>query len=92
MVTDIILGVFMFSILCSIAFIVYNKWNEFKNLQVGDSCGRFVECDSTSSKIIMDDIIKVDTDYNGYTIKVYTKNGAYTFLDFMKNNIMIIYD
>ena len=89
--TGIILGIFIFIILCATGFIVCRKWNEFKNLQPGDSCGRLVDCDSTS-EIVLDEIIKVDVDDKGYTTKIYTKNGSYAFLSFMRNSIMAIYD
>ena len=39
----------------------------------------------------MDEIIKVDTDEKGYTTKIYTKNGSYTFFGFMRESIMAIY-
>ena len=68
MTAGIILGIYTFLTLCLIAFLVINEWNKFKNLRPGDSCGRLVEFDSTS-EIIMDDIIKVDVDEKGYTIK-----------------------
>jgi len=88
MITGIIFGIFMVLSLTSIA--VCHKWNEFKDLRPGDSCGRLIECNSTS-EIEMDEIIKVDTDEKGYTNKIYTKNGSYTFFEFMRENIMAIY-
>lgn len=87
MVAGIILGIYTFLTLCLIAFLIINEWNKFKNLRPGDSCGRLVEFDSTS-EIIMDDIIKVDVDEKGYTTKIYTKNNSYTFLGFIRNNII----
>ena len=87
MIIGIIFGILIFILLCLVAYVVCNKWNEFKNLRPGDSCGRFVEFDSTS-EIIMDDIIKVDVDDKGYTTKIYTKTNSYTFLGFMRNNII----
>ena len=90
MITGIIFGIFVFVALSLTSIAVCQKWNEFKNLRPGDSCGRLVECDSTS-EIEMDEIIKVDTDEKGYTTKIYTKNGSYTFLSFMRESIMTIY-
>ncbi len=87
MIIGIIFGVLVFILLCLVAFVINNKWNEFKNLRPGDSCGRFIEFNSTS-EIIMDDIIKVDVDDKGYTTKIYTKNNSYTFLGFIRNNII----
>ena len=90
MITGIIFGIFVFVALSLTSIAVCQKWNEFKDLRPGDSCGRLVECDSTS-EIEMDEIIKVDTDEKGYTTKIYTKNGSYTFLSFMRESIMTIY-
>ena len=90
MIAGIIFGIFIFMVLSLTSIAVYQKWNEFKDLRPGDSCGRFIECDSTS-EIKMDEIIKVDTDEKGYTTKIYTKNGSYTFLSFMRESIMAIY-
>ena len=90
MITGIIFSIFIFMVLSLTSIAVCQKWNEFKNLRSGDSCGRFIECDSTS-EIKMDEIIKVDTDEKGYTTKIYTKNGSYTFFGFMRENIMAIY-
>ena len=90
MTTGIIFGIFFFIVLCLIAFTIYHKWNEFKDLRPGDTCGRLVDCDSTS-EIVLDEIIKVDVDEKGYTTKIYTKSDSYSFLSFMRNSIMAIY-
>lgn len=91
MIAGIIFGIFIFIVLSLTSIVVCQKWNEFKNLRPGDSCGRLIECNSTS-EIEMDEIIKVDTDEKGYTTKIYTKNGSYTFPVFMRESIMVIYD
>lgn len=90
MIAGIIFGILIFIVLSLTSIAVCQKWNEFKDLRPGDSCGRLVECNSTS-EIEMDEIIKVDTDEKGYTTKIYTKNGSYTFLSFMRESIMAIY-
>ena len=91
MITGIIFGIFIFMALSLTSIAICQKWNEFKDLRPGDSCGRLIEYNSTS-EIEMDEIIKVDTDEKGYTTKIYTKNGSYTFFEFMKESIMAIYD
>ena len=90
MIAGIIFGIFIFMALSLTSIVVYQKWNEFKDLRPGDSCGRLIECNSTS-EIEMDEITKVDTDEKGYTTKIYTKNGSHTFFEFMRENIMAIY-
>lgn len=91
MIAGIIFGIFIFMTLSLTSIAVCHKWNEFKDLRPGDSCGRFIEYNSTS-EIEMNEIIKVDTNEKGYTTKIYTKNGSYTFFEFMRENIMAIYD
>jgi len=90
MIAGIIFGIFIFTALSLTSIAVCHKWNEFKDLRPGDNCGRLIECNSTS-EIEMDEIIKVDTDEKGYTTKIYTKNGSYTFFEFMRENIIAIY-
>lgn len=90
MTEGIIFGIFIFIVLSLTSIAVCHKWNEFKDLRPGDNCGRLIECNSTS-EIEMDEIIKIDTDEKGYTTKIYTKNGSYTFFEFMRDSIMAIY-
>ena len=88
--TGIVLGVFIFIILCLYGIIVHRKWLEFRHLKPGDFCCRFVDVDSTT-EIRSEEIVKVDTDENGYTTKIYTKNNSFSFWQCLMENIYSIY-
>lgn len=88
-ITGILVGVGFFIILLLISYSLYSKWKVFKNLKPGDTCGCFVEKES-SYDFYITEIIKIDTDDSGYTSKIYTKNNAYTLIDCIRNNIYLM--
>ena len=88
---SILIAGFTFFIIALIAIFVYFKWRQFKDLQIGDWCGKFDEYSNTK-EMDTERIIRVDTDENGYARKIYTKRRSFTFFESIFHNIRTIYD
>ena len=86
---SVFLGLFIACILCVFAGIIYTKWKSFHDLKKGDTCYVETKPNVFDSPLKSEEIIKIDEDASGYTKKIYTNDGSYDFIDFLKNNVRI---